>query len=91
MPRRSAQLGVDQRVEIANEGTSSIVKVHTGKGNKTVADLYNSELVWNRKHDTVTLKDATGKIYPNTNLLFCRVSRSCGSLMNTMPRTSPGR
>ncbi len=36
----------------------SIVKVHEGLGNNTAADLYNSELVRNRKSDTVTLKDA---------------------------------
>jgi hypothetical protein len=40
----------------------SIVKVHAGKGNNTATDLYNSALVWNRKGDTATLKDATGKI-----------------------------
>jgi ribosomal protein S4E len=39
----------------------SIVKVHAGKGNNTATDLYNSALVWNRKSDTVTLEDATGK------------------------------
>ena len=83
-------LGMDQWVEIANEGTGSInltgwtlmnmtnqtysfpanfalkvdsiVKVHSGKGNSTAADLFNSTLVWNKKGDTVTLKDATGKI-----------------------------
>ena len=40
----------------------SIVKVHSGKGNNTAADLFNSTLVWNKKGDTATLKDATGKI-----------------------------
>ena len=83
-------LGVDQWVEIANEGTGSmnltgwtltnvenqmfsfpadftakagsIVKVHAGKGNNTAADLFNGTLVWNKKGDTATLKDATGKI-----------------------------
>jgi hypothetical protein len=83
-------MGVDQWVEIANEGTGSmnltgwalmnmenqtcsfpanftlkagsIVKVHAGKGNNTAADLFNSALVWDKKGDTATLKDATGKI-----------------------------
>ncbi len=82
--------GVDQWVEIANEGTGSInltgwtltnmenqmfsfpanftlkagstVKVHAEKGDNTAADLFNSTLVWNKKDDTATLKDATGKI-----------------------------
>lgn len=40
----------------------SIVKVHTGKGDNTAADLFNSTLVWNKKDDTATLKDTTGKI-----------------------------
>lgn len=40
----------------------SIVKVHTGKGNDTATDLYNSALVWSRKGGTATLKEATGKI-----------------------------
>jgi hypothetical protein len=52
---------VDNWVEIANEGTGSIIKVHAGKGNNTATDLYNSALVWNRKGDIATLKDATGK------------------------------
>lgn len=42
--------------------TGSIFKVHTGKGNNTAADLFNSTLVWNKEEDTATLKDATGKI-----------------------------
>ncbi|MFB3763629.1 MAG: lamin tail domain-containing protein [Methanotrichaceae archaeon] len=42
--------------------TGSIVKVHSGKGDNTAADLFNSTLVWNDKGDTATLKDATGKI-----------------------------
>ncbi len=45
----------------------SIVKVHSGKGNSTAADLFNSTLVWNKKGDTVTLKDATGKIVSEYN------------------------
>jgi len=40
----------------------SIVKVHAGKGDSTAADLFNSTLVWNKKGDTATVKDATGKI-----------------------------
>ncbi len=83
-------LGVDQWVEIANEGTGSmnltgwmlmnmedqaysfpanftlkagsIVRVHEGLGDNTAADLYNSTLQWSKEGDTVTLKDATGKI-----------------------------
>jgi hypothetical protein len=35
----------------------SIVKVHAGKGNNTATDLYNSALVWNKKSDTVALKN----------------------------------
>lgn len=82
--------GVDQWVEIANEGTGSmnltgwmlinmenqsysfpanfalkagtIVRVHTGKGNNTAADLFNSTLLWNEEGDIATLMDATGKI-----------------------------
>ena len=42
--------------------TGSVVKVHAGNGNNTAADLFNSALVWNKKDDTATLKDATGKI-----------------------------
>jgi len=88
-------LGMDQWVEIANEGTGSmnltgwtlmnmtnqtysfpanfalkvdsIVKVHSGEGNSTAADLFNTTLVWNKKGDTVTLKDATGKIVSEYN------------------------
>jgi hypothetical protein len=83
-------LGVDQWIEIANEGTGSmnltgwtlmntenqtysfpvdltletgtIVRVHSGEGNNTAADLFNSTLLWNTEGDTATLMDATGKI-----------------------------
>jgi hypothetical protein len=37
------------------------VKVHSGHGNNTPTDLYNSKLAWD-KTDTAILKDATGKI-----------------------------
>jgi len=40
----------------------SMVKVHTGIGSNTAADLFNSTLLWNKEGDTATLKDATGKI-----------------------------
>jgi hypothetical protein len=40
----------------------SIVEVHTGKGDNTAADLFNSALVWDKRGDTAILKDATGKI-----------------------------
>jgi hypothetical protein len=37
------------------------VRVHSGQGNDTSTDLYNSKLVWNNT-DTAILKDASGKI-----------------------------
>jgi hypothetical protein len=47
---------------------SSMVKVHSGQGNNTSTDLYNSKLAWD-KTDTAILKDASGKIvssYPKS-------------------------
>jgi len=47
---------------------SSTVKVHSGQGNNTSTDLYNSKLAWD-KTDTAILKDASGKIvssYPKS-------------------------
>jgi hypothetical protein len=44
------------------------VKVHSGQGNDTSTDLYNSKQVWG-KADTAILKDASGKIvssYPKS-------------------------
>jgi hypothetical protein len=44
------------------------VKVHSGRGNDTSTDLYNSKLAWD-KTDTAILKDASGKIvssYPKS-------------------------
>jgi len=44
------------------------VKVHSGQGNDTSTDLYNSKQVWG-KTDTAILKDASGKIvssYPKS-------------------------
>jgi hypothetical protein len=38
-----------------------VVKVHSGQGNDTSTDLYNSKLMWD-KIDTAILKDASGKI-----------------------------
>lgn len=40
----------------------SVVRVHTGEGSNTAADLFNSTLLWNNEGDIATLKDATGKI-----------------------------
>ena len=47
---------------------STTVKVHSGRGIDTSADLYNSKLAWD-KTDTAILKDASGKIvfsYPKS-------------------------
>lgn len=44
------------------------VKVHSGPGDDTTTDLYNSRLAWD-KTDTAILKDASGKIvssYPKS-------------------------
>jgi hypothetical protein len=44
------------------------VKVHSGQGNDTSTDLYNSKQAWG-KTDTAILKDASGKIvssYPKS-------------------------
>jgi hypothetical protein len=38
------------------------VRVHSGKGDNTSFDLFNSTLLWSEMGDTATLKDATGKI-----------------------------
>jgi hypothetical protein len=46
----------------------TVVKVHSGQGNDTSTDLYNSKLVWD-KTDTAILKDASGKMvssYPKS-------------------------
>ena len=43
-------------------GAGAMVKVHSGKGNDTLTDLYNSAAVWNKSSDTAILKDASGKI-----------------------------
>ena len=40
----------------------TIVRVHTGKGDNTAADLFNSTLLWKEEGDTATLRDATGKV-----------------------------
>ncbi len=40
----------------------SVVRVHTGEGSSTAADLFKSTLKWSKEGDTATLKDATGKI-----------------------------
>ena len=39
----------------------TVVKVHSGQGDDTSTDLYNSKLMWD-KIDTAILKDASGKI-----------------------------
>jgi hypothetical protein len=47
------------------------VKVHSGPGNNTSTDLYNSKQAWG-KTDTAILKDATGKIvssYPEAKTM----------------------
>jgi hypothetical protein len=41
--------------------TGTIVRVHSGEGNNTAADLFNSTLLWNKEGDTATLMDAIGK------------------------------
>jgi hypothetical protein len=43
-------------------GAGAMVKIHSGKGNDTSTDLYNSAAVWNKKSDTAILKDASVKI-----------------------------
>ena len=40
----------------------SLVRIHSGEGNNTASDLYNSSLPWNRTSDTATLREPTGKI-----------------------------
>jgi hypothetical protein len=41
---------------------SSTVRVHSGYGDNTSPDLFNSTLLWSEMGDTATLKDAAGKI-----------------------------
>jgi hypothetical protein len=40
----------------------AMVKIHSGPGNDSLTDLYNSRLIWDKTGDTAILKDASGKI-----------------------------